>query len=385
MIAANRFLWYSQWAEAAKAYQRALAEFPDDVAGRIGLGFCYMQIKQWQPALHEYVYILRRDSSNVIALSKTAELYIILNRRVDAYLTYLHLAQVYSRAGQGPNAEATWQKAAQLSPGNPEPHEHLASYYFGKKDFVSMTMELLAAARCYLLRIYKVTASAQCKEVLRVQALKLISQLKGQPQSTNQLAPFATNTTKGGVIPIPRGRIIASQVTRVLSQAQTYHIQGRFYDAINLCEQILASGFDQPDTRYFLGQLYQEQQRWVYAIRQFQMLLNDPDYALSCFYAIGQCYRARGDLKTASVHFDEAVDRVNLDALTAEEFDQLVQLCQEAAETHLLLGEKDIALIIYNEVRGFFRSRGWNDRAALVELLLKRAQNTHISSNSTFT
>ncbi len=26
------------------------------------------------------------------------------------------------------------------------------------------------------------------------------------------------------------------------------------------------------------------------------MLLNDPDYALSCFYAIGQCYRARGDL-----------------------------------------------------------------------------------------
>src|SRR5207302_1184852 len=128
--------------------------------------------------------------------------------------------------------------------------------------------------------------------------------------------------------------------------------------------------------RYFLGWLYQEQQRWDEAIRQFQALLNDPDYALSCYYSLGQCYRAHGDLRSATVHFDEAVDRVNLDALTVEESDQLVQLCQEAAEAHRLLGEQEQAFTVYNALLGFLRSRGWNDKVAQVEFMLQQAQNS---------
>src|SRR5712692_498693 len=145
MNAADRSRWDSQWTEAAKEYQRALAEFPDDAAARGGLGFCFMQTKQWKQALAEYEHILKRDSSNVIALSKTAELYVILQRRDDAYKAYMHLAELYSQAGQGARAEAAWQKAIQLSPTNPEPHEHLAIYYQGKKDFALMVQERLAA------------------------------------------------------------------------------------------------------------------------------------------------------------------------------------------------------------------------------------------------
>ncbi|HZU03717.1 MAG TPA: tetratricopeptide repeat protein [Ktedonobacteraceae bacterium] len=184
----------------------------------------------------------------------------------------------------------------------------------------------------------------------------------------------------GGMGTAPRKRITASQVTGVLKQAQTFQAQGRFPDAIDLCEQILESGFDRPDARYFLGWLYQEQQRWDEAIRQFQMLLNDPDYALSCYYALGQCHRARGDLRTATMHFDEAVDRVNLDALTVEESDQLVQLCQEAAEAHRLLGEMDQALTVYNALLGFLRSRGWSDKVAQVEFMLQQARNAPMPS-----
>jgi tetratricopeptide (TPR) repeat protein len=145
----------------------------------------------------------------------------------------------------------------------------------------------------------------------------------------------------------------------------------------------LESGFDRPDARYFLGWLYQEQQRWDEAIRQFQVLLNDPDYALSCYYALGQCYRARGDLRTATVHFDEAVDRVNLDALTMEESDQLVQLCQEAAEAHRLLGEQEQAMTVYNALLGFLRSRGWSEQVAQVEFMLQQMQNAPAPGRST--
>ncbi len=427
MNAADRFRWDSQWTEAANEYQRALAEFPDDAAARGGLGFCYMQTKQWQKALAEYESILKRDPSNIIALSKTAELYVILNRRDDAYRAYLHLAELYSQAGQGARAEAAWQKAVQLSPASPEPHERLAAYYLGKKDIALMVQERLAAAQGYLQRNDGVAATAQCEEVLRVdsanaQAQRVLSQIRGQMQPSGPLpqgasgvyssptsketdisttgnlssgplankgnaaagmvslsntsggntgimgnmgsasnfggagnpgpALAATGITGGGMGSTPRKRITASQVTGVLRQAQTFQTQGRFTDAIDLCEQILESGFDRPDARYFLGWLYQEQHHWDEAIRQFQTLLNDPDYALSCYYALGQCYRAKGDMRSATQHFDEAVDRVNLDALTIEESDQLVQLCQEAAEAHRMLGEQEQALTVYNALLG---------------------------------
>src|SRR5215471_12371246 len=193
MNAADRFRWDSQWTEAAKEYQRALAEFPDDAAARGGLGFCYMQTKQWKQALDEYEFILKHDPSNVIALSKTAELYVILSRREDAYRAYLHLAELYSQAGQGARAEATWQKAVQLSPNEAQPHESLATYYAGKKDFALMVQERLAAAQGYLLHNDKAAAQAQCEEVLQVdaanaQAKQLLAQLNGQVQPPGSLS-----------------------------------------------------------------------------------------------------------------------------------------------------------------------------------------------------
>jgi tetratricopeptide (TPR) repeat protein len=423
MNAADRLRWESQWTEAAKEYQRALAEFPDDTGARGGLGFCYMQTKQWRQALDEYEQVLKQEPSNIIPLSKTAELYVILDRREDGYKAYLHLADLYSQAGQGPRAEAMWQKAAQLSATAPEPHERLAIYYASKKDYAAMVQERLTAAQGYLLRNDNVSAQMQCEEVLLVdaanaQAQQLLSQLSGRARpaqtspetaegsAANKVslsnisggntgmmgnmgsagnfnggsvpgpALAAAGTAGGGMPPTPRKRITAGQVAGVLRQAQTFQSQGRFTDAIDLCEQIIESGFDRADARYFLGWLYQEQRRWDDAIRQFQALLNDPDYALSCFYALGQCCRAKGDLSAAAKNFDEAVDRVNLDALTTEESDQLVQLCQEAAEAHRMLGEQAQTMNIYNALLGFLRNRGWSDKVAQVEFMLKQAQNT---------
>ncbi len=433
MQAAERHRWDNHWAEALQEYQKALAEFPEDATARNGLGLCYIQMKQWQPALNEYELMLQREPGNIIALSKAAELYVILNRRSDGYQAYLHLADLYAQAGQSARAEATWQKAVQLSPGDPEPHERLATYYFEKKDIPKMFQERLTAARGYLLRNELGLARMHCEEVLRAdgangQARELLAHIltisSVQPNSgagfpedgpitdSDQLAfpeqplteTVTLGNTSGGNTGImgnmgsagsfgggqnsgpsalaggamssaPRKRITANQVTGALQQAQTFQNQGRFDDAIDLCEQILESGFDRPDARYFLGWLYQEQQRWDDAIQQFQLLLNDPDYALSCYYALGQCYRARGDLRTATIHFDEAVDRVNLDALTSEESDQLVQLCQEAAEAHRLLGEQEQALTVYNALLGFLRSRGWSDKVAQVEFMLQQTQN----------
>jgi tetratricopeptide (TPR) repeat protein len=169
------------------------------------------------------------------------------------------------------------------------------------------------------------------------------------------------------------GQLSASQVSSALREAQQLQAEGNLDDAIGLCEELMSAGVDRPDARYFLGWLYQEAERWDEAADQFQSLLNDPEYALSCFYALGQCARAQGDIQSAAQYFDDAVDRVNLDALTREESDQLLQLCQEAAEAHRDMGDIEGSQTVYEALLGFLRSRGWKQQVEDVEILMRES------------
>ncbi len=472
MSRADSLRWDRQWAEAARQYEQALAEFPADPGAHRGLGFCYMQNRQWEAALAEYHYVLEQDAANVIALGKVAELSVILQRPADAFQSYLALGDYYADAGQTARAEAAWQKAAQLLPEEPGPYERLATHFESKREFSAALQARLAAARAYAQRGELTRATLHCEEVLRadagnrqaqellasivdgsaggsvanktiressaVYALSASSDLSegGVPLWTGPLAGLQASSSTGafsvppatvpgmaspaardavaglealsadimgrtgnsmakkGPPPAAQGggkgagnagrggsneqggrkRMTAAQVASALRQAQAAQTEGRIDEAIDLCEQIISSGFDRPDARYFLGWLYQEQERWEEAIEQFGELLNDPDYALSCFYALGQCYRAMCDLGSAAQHFDEAVDRVNLDALTLEESDQLIQLCHEAAEAHRALGELDQTETVYNALLGFLRSRGWQDQIAEVEQMMAEAE-----------
>ena len=154
----------------------------------------------------------------------------------------------------------------------------------------------------------------------------------------------------------------------MLQEAQSLFQAGRIEQAIDLCEDIVTT-YGRGDARYYLAWMYQEEHLWDGAVEHYTALLDDIDYALSCYFALGQCYRAKGDLKSAANYFDEAVDRVNLDALNREESDQLIQLCYEAARTHDDLGNTEAADTIYNALLGFLRSRGWQDKVAEAERL----------------
>src|SRR5262249_11494140 len=173
-----------------------------------------------------------------------------------------------------------------------------------------------------------------------------------------------------------RARLSSSQVAAALREAQQLQQDGQLHEAVALCEELLDSGVERADVHYFLGWLYQEADRWEDAAGQFELLLDDPDYALSCYYALGQCARAQGHIVEAARYFDEAVDRVNLDALTLEESDQLIQLCQEAAEAHREMNDVEGAETVYTALLGFLRSQGWPEQVAEVERLMRDTLGT---------
>ena len=78
-----------------------------------------------------------------------------------------------------------------------------------------------------------------------------------------------------------------------------------------------------------------------------------------------------GNCEDAARYFDEAVDRVNLDALAHDESDQLLQLCQEAAEAHRDMSDNEGAETIYSALLGFLRSQGWQDQVGEVERMMR--------------
>jgi tetratricopeptide (TPR) repeat protein len=164
-----------------------------------------------------------------------------------------------------------------------------------------------------------------------------------------------------------RARMSPAQISSALREAQQLQQDGRIGEAVAICEELLESGVDRPDVNYFLGWLYQEADRWEDAASQFERLLEDPEYALSCYYALGQCARALGHVEEAANYFDQAVDRVNLDALEQNESDQLLQLCQEAAEAHRDMNDIEGAQTIFSALLGYLRSQNWSRQVAEVE------------------
>ncbi|HEX8997143.1 MAG TPA: tetratricopeptide repeat protein [Ktedonobacterales bacterium] len=168
-----------------------------------------------------------------------------------------------------------------------------------------------------------------------------------------------------------------SQITSALREAQQLQQEGRVGEAVAICEELLESGVDRPDVHYFLGWLCQEADRWEDAASQFELLLEDPEYALSCYYALGQCARALGRVEDAARYFDEAVDRVNLDVLNQDESDQLLQLCQEAAEAHRDMQDTEGAETIFSALLGYLRSQGWQEQVSEVERMMRDTLGTN--------
>ena len=174
-----------------------------------------------------------------------------------------------------------------------------------------------------------------------------------------------------------RTRMSSSQISSALKEAQQLQQEGRVGEAVAICEELLESGVDRPDVHYFLGWLCQEADRWQDAASQFELLLDDPEYALSCYYALGQCARALGQVEDAAHYFDEAVDRVNLDVLAQDECDQLLQLCQEAAEAHRDMRDAEGAETIFSALLGYLRSQGWQEQVNEVEQMMRETLGTN--------
>jgi len=398
--AGSNYAWERQWEQAIAAYQRALEEFPDDVAALVGLGLALSESGRLEEALEAYQRAAASDSEDPTIPERAAQVLEQLGRGEEAAKAYLEAAERHTRRQAPTLALERWQDAVRVDPGCVAAHVRLLRTYLAQQKTQEALGEYLALADIYQAEGKTDQALELCQYALQLdphnpEILALMDRLRygerdvSQPPGTGPLdLPLSTEETRGSPVEIARQKALTDlaetvfdetppktgplilrpmskrEVDALITKALDAQTRGDIEEAISHYEKVLQGGVIQPAANFNLGLLYQQQLRFDEAIAQFQKSLEDPEYRLGSHFALGECYRARGRIDEALAHFIEVLKIVDLGTVDREQADDLIQLYEELARTYAAKGEREQAVEFINALIEFLSEKGWEDKVA---------------------
>lgn len=136
--------WDRKWSRAIEEYNRALGEFPEDVTALTGLGLAYAGTRQIDQALATYKKAANLAPDNPEVIQRVAQTLERVPQWTEAARAYVLTAEAYLRLRDVSQAIEMWRKAAVLDPENLNAHRNLAKVYRNQN-------ETRRAARHYLI------------------------------------------------------------------------------------------------------------------------------------------------------------------------------------------------------------------------------------------
>jgi len=412
--------WDQDWDRALQAYQRALAEFPNDVSALTGLGLAYSGRGQLDSALESYQRASKLAPDDPVLYEHIGKAREQLGQGQEAAAAYLASAERYLNRQQAPHlALERWQDAVRADPACLQAHVQLLKHYHRHGQVREAVKECLTLARISQALGQHENAIQACNYALKLaphdpEVLAALDDLRygapaaieagaGAPQAKPglftapgepaglglldfEITPVAESEERGSPIEITRQKALAdlaeslfeeeeatglAAVTSRLSKAQVDALIGRAIDcqtrgvtdeAISAYEQVIRAGTERPAVYFNLGLLYQEKTRFDAAIPQFERAVPDADYALGSHFALGECYRAQGRIDQALKHFVEMLKIVDLATIRHEQADDLLQLYEDLADQTVTKGGREQALQFTNSLSEFFSAKEWKDR-----------------------
>ncbi len=402
--------WDKNWDQAIAAYQRALAEFPNDVGALTSLGLAYFGAGRWESALEAYGRASQLDPDDPVLFERIGKTLERLGRMEHAAQAYLSAADRYLSQRQDANlALKRWLDAVRVQPNNPTAHVKLLQHYQQHGQIKEAVAECLALAHIYQSQGRKDYAVQICQHALKMaphdpQVLATLDQLRyseekeaapsaeeAPPPDESLLdfsvGPAAEDEERGSPVeiakqealsdlaesffeeekPSPTGaprRLSKAEIDALLSRAIDYQTRGQIDEAIAAYEEVIDGGGEQPAVNFNLGLLYQEKLRFDEAIAQFQKTVSHDKYTLGSHFALGECYRAQGRIDEALEHFIEVLKIVDLATVQREQADDLIQLYESLANSYIAKGEREQALEFTNSLVKFLSEKGWEDKVA---------------------
>lgn len=353
----------------------------------------FYERKQWEKALAEFQNALAEFPEDLVVLERTADIFERLGRAEEAAQTCLTAAGVYSRQGQQPQAVEYWERAIRLDDSLYDAHKSLVFVYTTQGKTKNAVRENLALARIHQQQEQLMDALGYVQAAYALDptnpdvlaALELLRAAGVHAAEAEKEEATTEGDTRGSPVDMTREKALSdlaetifedtlqrpqssklnkAQVDALITKAIDQHTQGNTAGAIDTYRRILAAGVDMPAVNFNLGLLYQESVRLDEAIEQFNRSVNFTEYRLGSLFALGELYRAKGQVDEALNFFLEALKIVDLQTVNREQADDLIKVYESLAETYAAKGEAQQAGSFVNTLVDFLSSKGWADKVA---------------------
>jgi tetratricopeptide (TPR) repeat protein len=345
--------------------------------------------KQWEKALAEYQNALNEFPDDLGLLERTADVYERLGRLEEAAQNYQAIANARSRQGHQDQAVEFWERATRLDPSLIDSHKNLVYVYTSQGKAKNAVRENLALARIcqqhnqlmdalgYVQAAYALDPAnpdvLTALERLRAAGVTTVEEPAGPEDTGARGSPVDLTREKAlsdlaetvfEDMRLPSGKLSKAEVDALITRAIDQQTQGNVTGAIDTYRRILATGVDMPAVNFNLGLLYQENFRLDDAIPQFKHTVNFTEYRLGSLFALGELYRAKGQVDEALNFFLEALKIIDLGTVSRDQADDLIKVYESLAETYATKGEAQQAGTFVNTLVDFLSSKGWADKVA---------------------
>lgn len=400
--------WDGQWKKAAEEYRRALGEFPDDLSVRASLAQSLEALGQWESALKEFQGIAKVNQRDPVPLMSVAALQERLRRPSEASATWLAVAELHLQQKQIAQVIEAWKKAVELEPDRTDVHQRLAEVYVQSGKPALASLEYLELAHIYQKRGDAVKARNLAEQALGMDSSNPAARAFLDEAVREKITPTSGSSPvdeaekaalsrlaevvleESAPPPDPanerrnleaRPQVHQTQIDTLIARAVDAQMNHRVNGAIDAYRKLVEAGIVRPEIKFNLGLLYFESMRYDEAIELLTKTIGDKDYSLASHYALGQCYRALGQMDNAVEHFMQVVKIVDLSSVSREQADDLISVYEGLAESYAAKGDRVQAESLSHSLEEFLTSRGWEDKVTEVRRHLEslRADDSQIS------
>ncbi len=386
--------WDQAWDKAAAAYQKALAEFPENSKAIGSLGLALFQLQRYDEALKVYIRAAQLTPEDPVPFEKVALLYERQGNLNAAIQASSQAGELYLRAREVEKSVENWVRVVQLNPEHIQARSRLAMIHEKTGQTRQAVMEYIALASILqnsgnpqkALEMLGMAARLEPANAEVVQAMGLMKAGKLLPRPTRpkggtgplrmaqvkQLEqpreiksspdPIAearqkalsvladvlfdlsddssdAQSRRGGLQSIMRGTgqlSSQSEQTKILLHlstsidAQTKNNSALAADELELA---IENGFNHPAGFFFLGVLRSDGDRSESALRNLQQCIKHSDYALAARIVSGRILIKLQRIQEAAVEYLEALKIADADVVDEDQSDIIRQLYEPLIES----------------------------------------------------
>jgi len=387
--------WDQNWELAAKAYRRALEEFPENAKALNSFALAQYQLQHYDEALKTYIQVAKISPEDPIPFEKIAQINERLGNLKDAMQAAMHAAELFLKAREVDKAVQNWLSVIQLNPENIQARSRLALIHEKTGQTRQAIAEYIAVASILqnggnpqkAVEILQHAAGLDPESMELRQALGLVKtgkilprpmrpkggtgplrmaavkelaepkqEIQESPDPINEARQKALNVladvlfdmadesneavARRGLSAIVKntGQLNLQQAeqTRILLHlSQSIDAQTKENDSVAIDElhHAIESGFNHPAAYFDLGLLISKTDAQENALRNLQHCIKHNDYALGARLLSGKILLNLGRGKEASLEYLEALKIADVAVVAPEQAEVLHQLYEPLIES----------------------------------------------------